>query len=267
MKIRQKRADCPYYANLYAYAANTPVRYSDPTGMFDFDTNTIEAGDTLSQIAKDCNTRYGTNYTADDLQGFNSDSISDKNKIYAGNHLNLGKAEDVQKRAADYTSRATSSYTSTTSASRTKLWDVAVGKIQDGLVRSLYTSGIIDHNLEDGQLNFTADIGVAEYGFQTQIYSLFGGNFKFKIDGTLGAFTGQGSVGIKDFAIGCDGDISMLKGTINLHVSLLNLGYSGKIGIEGFLGGLAGGVRKGFSLYNKKSWGMGFGISLSPGRL
>ena len=99
MKIRQKRADCPYYANLYAYAANTPVRYSDPTGMFDFDTNTIEAGDTLSQIAKDCNTRYGTNYTADDLQGFNSDSISDKNKIYAGNHLNLGKAVQFGRKA------------------------------------------------------------------------------------------------------------------------------------------------------------------------
>lgn len=67
--------------------------------MFDFDTNTIEAGDTLSQIAKDCNTRYGTNYTADDLQGFNSDSISDKNKIYAGNHLNLGKAVQFGRKA------------------------------------------------------------------------------------------------------------------------------------------------------------------------
>ena len=107
MKIRQKRADCPYYANLYAYAANTPVRYSDPTGLFDFDTNTIEEGDTLSQIAKDCNTRYGKNYTADDLQGLNSDTIIDKDKIYAGNHLNLGKTEDIQKRTADYTSRAT----------------------------------------------------------------------------------------------------------------------------------------------------------------
>ena len=100
----------PVNFNLYHYDGNNPVRYSDPTGLFDFDTNTIEEGDTLSQIAKDCNTRYGTNYTADDLQGLNSDTISDKNKIYAGNHLNLGKAEDVQKRAADYTSRATTQY-------------------------------------------------------------------------------------------------------------------------------------------------------------
>ncbi len=96
--------------NLYHYGGNNPVRYSDPTGLFDWDTNTIQEGDTLSQIAKDCNTRYGTNYTADDLQGLNSDTISDKDKIYAGNHLNLGKAEDVQKRAADYTNRATTQY-------------------------------------------------------------------------------------------------------------------------------------------------------------
>ena len=96
--------------NLYHYGGNNPVRYTDPTGLFDWDTNTIQEGDTLSQIAKDCNTRYGTNYTADDLQGLNSDTISDKDKIYAGNHLNLGKAEDVQKRAADYTNRATTQY-------------------------------------------------------------------------------------------------------------------------------------------------------------
>ena len=97
----------PVNFNLYHYGGNNPVRYSDPTGLFDFDTNTIEEGDTLSQIAKDCNTRYGKNYTADDLQGLNSDTISDKDKIYAGNHLNLGKTEDIQKRTADYTSRAT----------------------------------------------------------------------------------------------------------------------------------------------------------------
>ena len=96
--------------SLYHYGGNNPIRYTDPTGAFDWDTNTIESGDTLSQIANDCNTRYGTNYTADDLQGLNSGTISDKDKIYAGNHLNLGKAEVVQKRAADYTNRATTQY-------------------------------------------------------------------------------------------------------------------------------------------------------------
>lgn len=93
-------------SHLYHYAGNNPIRYSDPTGLFDWDTNTIQKGDCLSQIAVDCNKKYGTNYTADDLQSLNSDTISDKDKIYAGNHLNLGKAEAVQKRAAEYLQRA-----------------------------------------------------------------------------------------------------------------------------------------------------------------
>ena len=96
--------------HLYHYAGNNPLRYTDPTGAFDWDTNTIQAGDTLSQIANDCNTRYGTNYSADDLKDSNSDTISDKDKIYAGNYLNLGEAEGVQKRAADYASRSTAQY-------------------------------------------------------------------------------------------------------------------------------------------------------------
>ncbi len=76
--------------NRYAYCGNNPICYCDPSGMYDWGSNTIQEGDTLSQIAKDCNAKYGTNYTADDLQRLNSDTISDKDKIYAGNHLNLG---------------------------------------------------------------------------------------------------------------------------------------------------------------------------------
>ena len=39
----------PVNFNLYHYGGNNPVRYIDPTGLFDFDTNTIEEGDTLSE--------------------------------------------------------------------------------------------------------------------------------------------------------------------------------------------------------------------------
>ena len=42
--------------SLYHYAGNNPVKYTDPTGAFDYDEKTgigvIEKGDTLSQIVK-----------------------------------------------------------------------------------------------------------------------------------------------------------------------------------------------------------------------
>ena len=44
------------------------------------------------------------------MKDLNSDTISDKDKIYAGNYLNLGEAEGVQKRDADYASRSTAQY-------------------------------------------------------------------------------------------------------------------------------------------------------------
>ncbi|MBR4624897.1 MAG: LysM peptidoglycan-binding domain-containing protein [Alphaproteobacteria bacterium] len=108
--LRRNSALIPANAGLFHYAGNNPIRYIDPTGAFDWNTNTIEDGDTLSQIAEDCYTKYGVNYTTDDLKDLNKDTISDKDKIYAGTHLNLGKVEEVQRRAADYQSRATTKY-------------------------------------------------------------------------------------------------------------------------------------------------------------
>ena len=86
------------------------MKYVDPTGAYDWDTNTIQSGDTLSQIAQDCNTRYGTNYTADDLQGLNSDTISNKDKIYVGNHLNLGISKVIQNEISDNANGTTNQY-------------------------------------------------------------------------------------------------------------------------------------------------------------
>lgn len=97
--------------HLYHYANNNPVRYVDPTGRFDWDTNTIESNDCLSQIAFDCNKIYGTNYTAEDLKSLNP-YIIDKDIIYEGYHLNLGKADTIKSLSLDYINRATTSYSS-----------------------------------------------------------------------------------------------------------------------------------------------------------
>lgn len=73
--------------NVYHYANNNPIKYTDPTGAFDWDTNTIESGDTLSKITDEYNTRNGTNYTYDEIAKANG--IEDPNKIYAGNTLDF----------------------------------------------------------------------------------------------------------------------------------------------------------------------------------
>ena len=127
-------------------------------------------------------------------------------------------------------------------------WDFSAGKSDAGLTRALYTRGAINNDLNNGQLNLTVDLGGAEYGFKTTTLSLFGGKVKARMDGNLGAFTGQGSIGIKDFAIGADGDISMLKASSTIHLSLF--GINSKVSLEGFLGGLADGWRFGFNLFS-----------------
>ena len=97
--------------HLYHYAGNNPIKYTDPTGKFDWDTNTIESGDTLSKITDEYNTRNGTNYTYDDMAKANG--IEDPNKIYAGDKLdfdgliirnnNQNDIENIQQEPIDNT--------------------------------------------------------------------------------------------------------------------------------------------------------------------
>ena len=82
-------------SNLYHYAGNNPVHYIDPTGMFNFETNTIEEGDTLSKIADDYNSKNGTNVTADDLAKANN--IDNPNKIYSGDSLDFSSFMKTSK--------------------------------------------------------------------------------------------------------------------------------------------------------------------------
>ena len=72
----------------------------------------------------------------------------------------------------------------------------------------------------------------------------------------------DGTLGIKDFAIGADGDISMLKASSTIHLSLF--GINSKVSLEGFLGGLADGWRFGFNIFSKHAYVIGGSISIAP---
>ncbi len=140
-------------------------------------------------------------------------------------------------------------------------WDKYVGKSTDGLTRALYTSGKFNNDIDNGQLNFSVDFGVAEYGFESRTLSIFDGLVGLKLDGTIGAFTGQGCIGLKDFALGSDCDISMLKFSANLHMYLQGNEYNPKVTFEGYIGGLACGKRLTLPIYEKIANGLGFGVT------
>ena len=81
--------------SLYHYAGNNPIKYTDPTGAFDWDTNTIESGDTLAKITNEYNEKNGTNYSYDDVAKVNG--IDDPNKIYAGDKLDFSSFDGTQQ--------------------------------------------------------------------------------------------------------------------------------------------------------------------------
>jgi len=68
----------PQRLNPYSYANNNPVRYTDPTGMFNWDTGQVESGDNLYNV-------FGNNWK--EVSNYNN--LENPNLIFPGQHLNV----------------------------------------------------------------------------------------------------------------------------------------------------------------------------------
>ncbi|MBU1017762.1 LysM peptidoglycan-binding domain-containing protein [Patescibacteria group bacterium] len=78
----------PQTLNKYSYVLNNPVRYIDPTGMYNMETGEVEKNDTLSSITTELNDQFGTDYTYKDTAAFNN--ISNPNLIRVGDTVKMG---------------------------------------------------------------------------------------------------------------------------------------------------------------------------------
>lgn len=78
----------PQTLNKYAYVLNNPLKYVDPTGMYNIKSGEVEKGDTLSAITSELNDYYGTKYNYNDIAKFNN--ISNPDKINVGGTVKMG---------------------------------------------------------------------------------------------------------------------------------------------------------------------------------
>ena len=69
----------PQSLNKYAYVRNNPMKYVDPTGMFNVETGEVEDGDTLESITSILNDEYGITLTKSkvaEVNGIENDEIT-----------------------------------------------------------------------------------------------------------------------------------------------------------------------------------------------
>lgn len=78
----------PQSLNKYAYVLNNPIKFIDPTGMYNMKSGEVEKGDTLGGITSELNDYFGTRHSYQDIAKINN--ISDPNKLQIGQLVRMG---------------------------------------------------------------------------------------------------------------------------------------------------------------------------------
>ncbi|MDY7027332.1 MAG: RHS repeat-associated core domain-containing protein [Spirochaetota bacterium] len=152
--------------NWYVYARNNPLKYIDPTGLFDSASGLIEEGDTLSDIAEIIKEENGIDISVEHLAEINQ--IEDPDIIEAGSYIENILPEGV------FLSDVPTVYCNESNSDRRNLDKLKIATLPlktDEIIRDTIAKKIDEttEKINRGELPETVSIGTVEIKFSTVV--------------------------------------------------------------------------------------------------